>query len=227
MYIDVHRCRMPGAQYSIMRQIQIEQVSAALSGFRIVTAVRQVWKVLDHIDRVRSMPQLGTWGVNRDRAETQVKNAADSLFGKSRKIAVGFRPTFRMLDHLVGKTIFFRILRDDRLFIRHHCRPFVIHTIAVVAVIGMPHFDISYRFYTESATAIIHISLRSQRIYVTAHALILLRLRHAEITYVASQNGSHRMSRVCESEQGFRPIERRQRDARQTTDVNRSGNEWP
>ena len=183
-------------------------MSAALPGFRIVTAVRQVWKVLDHIDRVRRMPQLGTWGVNCDRAETQVKNASDSLFGKSRKIAVGFRPTFCMLDHLVGKAIFSRILRDDRLFIRHHCRPFVIvHTIAVVAVIGMPHLDISYRFYTESATAIIHISLRSQRIYITVHALILLRLRHAETTYVASKNGSHRMSRVCESEQGFRPRE--------------------
>ena len=158
MYIDVHRCRVPGAQHSIMWQIQIKQVSAALPGFRIVTAVRQVWKVFNHIDRVRSMPQLGTWGVNCDRAETQVKNSADSLFGKSRKIAVGFRPTFRMLDHLVGKTIFFRILCDECLFVRHHCRPFVFfHTIAVVAVIGMPRLDISYRFDTESATAIIHI----------------------------------------------------------------------
>ncbi|EEB22296.1 hypothetical protein BIFCAT_00240 [Bifidobacterium catenulatum DSM 16992 = JCM 1194 = LMG 11043] len=33
----------------------------------------------------------------------------------------------------------------------------VFHTIAVVAVIGMPRLDISYRFDTESATAIIHI----------------------------------------------------------------------
>lgn len=52
--------------------------------------------------------------------------------------------------------------------------------IAVVAVIGMPHLDISYRFDTESTTA---------------------------IAYVASKNGSHGTSRVCESEQGFRPIE--------------------
>lgn len=146
-----------------MRQVQVEQMPSALPGFRIVATVRQVWNIFDHVDRVRCVPQFGTRGVNRDCAETHVENALKSRFGKSCKIDGGFRPTFRMLDHLVGKTIFFRILRDDRLFIRHHCRPFVIfHTIAVVAVVGMPHFDISYRFDTESATAIIHISLRSQ-----------------------------------------------------------------
>ena len=208
MYIDVHRCRVPSAQHSIMWQIQIKQVSAALPGFRIVTAVRQVWKVFDHIDRVRSMPQFGTWSVYCDRAETQVKNSADSLFGKSRKIAVGFRPTFRMLDHLVGKTIFFRILCDECLFVRHHCRPFVFF----IRLRSLPSSECRASIYRigsirKALPQSSIFSLRSQRVYVTVPALLLLRLRHAGITYVASKNGSHRISRVYESEQGFRPRE--------------------
>ena len=183
-------------------------MSAALPGFRIITAVRQVWKVFDHIDRVRSMPQLGTWSVNCDRAETQVKNSTDSLFGKSRKIAVGFRPTFRMFDHLVGKTIFFRILCDECLFVRHHCRPFVFF----IRLQSLPSSECRASIYRIGSIrkALLQssiFSLRSQRVYVTVHALLLLRLRHAGITYVALKNGSHRISRVYESEQGFRPRE--------------------
>ena len=56
---------------------------SALPGFRIVATVRQVWNIFDHVDCVRCVPQFGTRGVNRDRAETHVENAADALFGKA------------------------------------------------------------------------------------------------------------------------------------------------
>ena len=128
VYIDVHRQRMPAAQHRIVRQIQVEQMPSALPGFRIVATVRQVWNIFDHVDCVRCVPQFGTRGVNRDRAETHVENAADALFGKAFEIAVGFRPTFRMVDHLTGDAIFCRVLCAEflnGLCARHRRRPFM------------------------------------------------------------------------------------------------------
>ena len=96
MDVDVHRQRAPAAQHRVVRQIQVEQMPPALSGGLVVAAVRQIREVVDFVDAVWRVPQLGTRRINGNRSEPHAQNARQQLFRHPLKVARSFRPPFRV-----------------------------------------------------------------------------------------------------------------------------------
>ena len=114
MDIDVHRQDVPTAQYRVMRQIQIKQVSAALPGFRIVTAIRQVGEVGDCIDVFRRAPAFER-GVSMAIAPNRIPRMPGSRFSGTLRGRPWSPSTFRVPEHVLRQAIFRSELRADVL----------------------------------------------------------------------------------------------------------------
>lgn len=94
----------------------------ALPGGLVVAAIRQIREVVDLIDAVRGVPQLGTWRIGRDRAESHAQHARQQLLRHAVKVARGLRPPLRVPEHVFRQSEFRRVFRANFRKIRHLCR---------------------------------------------------------------------------------------------------------
>ena len=101
MNIDIRRQRLTATQHRIMRQIHIQQMTAALPRSLVIPAIRQIRNIRKRINALRRMPQRGTRRIAQNRTIPHRLHPSGTLRGNASQIAIRLRPRLRITQHLL------------------------------------------------------------------------------------------------------------------------------